>query len=93
MKKKGLLLFGAIVLMGTIILLVWFLFPQKEKKLQISKTELKEVKQTIDLKILRYDLDLYRLDQNQLEEGIQKLAKKYPRYLIDDKAFENPQMD
>lgn len=92
MKKKGLLLFGAIVLMGAIILLVWFLFPQKEKKLQISKTELKEVKQTIDLKILRYDLDLYRLDQNQLEEGIQKLAKKYPRYLIDDKAFENPQM-
>ncbi|HPE40700.1 MAG TPA: DUF2268 domain-containing putative Zn-dependent protease [Bacteroidales bacterium] len=92
MKKKGFIIGSVILLFGSIFLLTWFFWPKKEKKLQINKTELKEVKQKIDLKILRYDLDLYSLNQNQLEVGIKTLSEKYPRYLIDEKAFENPQM-
>lgn len=92
MRKKGIYIIGVIVLLVLTTILVWFLWPEKEKKLQISKSELKETKKKIKILILRYDQDLFNLNQNQLEEGIKQLSNKYPNYLIDDQAYKDPQL-
>jgi len=90
--KKKLIIISVIVVLLVSAVLVWFLWPEKEKKLQIPKTELNQAKRNFKLQILRYDQDLFKINQNQLEEGIKQLAKKYPSYLIDKNAYQNPQL-
>jgi hypothetical protein len=90
--KKKLIIISVIVVLLVLAVLVWFLWPEKEKKLQIPKTELNQAKRNFKLQILRYDQDLFKINQNQLEEGIKQLAKKYPSYLIDKNAYQNPQL-
>mgnify|MGYP003585691785 CR=1 FL=1 len=91
MKKKIIIISVVCVLLLSAAL-VWFFWPQKEKKLQIPKSELNEAKRNFKLQILRYDQDLMKINQNQLEEGIRQLADKYPSYLIDKNAYQNPQL-
>lgn len=91
MKKKWIII-SIIVLLLISAVLVWFFWPEKEKKLQIPKTELNQAKRNFKLQILRYDQDLFKIDQNHIEEGIKQLAHKYPSYLIDKNAYQNPQL-
>lgn len=90
--KKKLIIISVVFILLISAVFVWFFWPEKEKKLQIPKTELIRAKRNFKLQILRYDQDLFQIDQNQIEEGIQKLANKYPSYLIDKKAYQNPQL-
>lgn len=90
--NKKLIIIGVVVLLLISAVLAWVFWPQKEKKRQIPKSELNEVKRNFKLQILRYDQDLMKINQNQMEEGIRLLANKYPSYLIDKNAFQNPQL-
>lgn len=90
--KKKLIISGILFVLLLAAVLAWFFWPEKEKKLQIPKTELNQAKRNVKLQVSRYDQDLFKIDQNHLEEGIQQLAKKYPSYLIDKNAYQNPQL-
>jgi hypothetical protein len=92
MKKKQIIIVSSILLLITISLLTWMFWPKAERKNQISNIELKKVQKKIDLKILRYDQDVFQLDVNNISDGVMKLSEKYPEILIDKTISSNPEM-
>jgi hypothetical protein len=59
---------------------LFFLFIVKNNapKNNVSVAEFKEAKKQLDIRILRYEQDLFSLDMNNLREGVKLLSKKYP---------------
>jgi len=82
-----------IVAIFTLLSTVFALFTVKNKtpKNNISASELKEAKKQLDIRILRYEDDLFALDLNNLQEEVAELSKKYPSFLIDADIWQEPQ--
>lgn len=91
MKKKQIIITTTIVVLVAISILMWIFWPETERKNQISTSELKDAQKNIDVKILRYDQDIFNLDVNNLSEGVIKLTEKYPTYLIDKSICTHPE--
>lgn len=92
MKKKIILIISAVIVITITITLLLFFLPEKERKNQVSQSDLKEVKKNVHINILRYDQDLFDLDVNKINESILKLSEKYPPYLIDKSICTKPEM-
>lgn len=83
MSKPTLLLLviGLIITLLCIVLLI--VLKPKTSKNNISNSELIDSKKNVEIRILRYDKDLFALDINNLEKGIESLSKIYPPLLIE----------
>lgn len=92
MKKKLIFIIAVLIAAIAVAVLLFIFWPEKERKDQVSPSELKEVKKNIKINILRYDQDLFNLDMNHINETILKLSEKYPKYLIDKSVCTNPEM-
>lgn len=79
----------AIIIIAVIIVILW---PEKERKNQVSQIELNGVKNKVKITILRYDQDLFNIDMNEINTSVLKLAEKYPPYLIDKNICTNPEL-
>jgi hypothetical protein len=64
----------------------------KRAKNNISIVELREAKKQFQLRILRYEKDLFSLDMNHLSKEIERLSKRYPTWLIEPGIWDNPEM-
>lgn len=89
MKKKQIIIIISLALIAVLVS-TWVFWPASERKNQVSTSELKKIQKTIDLKILRYDQDIFNLNHNNLSDGVIKLSEKYPSYLIDKSICTNP---
>jgi len=58
----------------------------------ISAKELKEVKQHLNISVLRYEKDLFSLDVNNLPREVEQLSKIYPPYLIEPDIWNDPNL-
>jgi len=81
-----------IIAIFTILSALFILFTVKNKtpKNNISATELKEAKKQLNIRILRYEEDIFALDLNNLQEEVAELSKKYPAFLIDADIWQEP---
>jgi len=75
------------ILLVIIIIISAFFIVIKVKnnipKNNITKTELKAVKEDVNIRFLRYEKDLFSLDLNKLPQEVEKLSKIYPPTLIE----------
>ncbi len=85
-KKKIIISVVVVALLVTGVLFFVFRTP-KERKHQISASELKEAKKQVHLHILRYDQDVFKVNPNHFAQGISMLSQKYPSFLIDPQLF------
>ena len=85
-KKKIIISVVIVALLVTGVLFFVFRTP-KERKLQISASELKEAKKQVQLNILRYDQDVFKVNPEHFAQGISMLSQKYPPFLIDPQLF------
>lgn len=92
MKNKKIFIIITVIAILVIAIVSVFFWPEKERKLQVSQSELKEVKKRIQIDIQRYDQDLFGMDMNQLNSEVLKLAEKYPTYLIDKNICTSPEL-
>lgn len=94
MNKKIIFTCIAVVVVLTIVISLFFSLKNKEnqRKFKVHKTELSTIKNKINIEIIRYEKDLFELDINDLESGVQKLSEKYPEELVQEGAWSNPQM-
>jgi len=72
---------------------VFFLFIVKNKppKNNITPSELKEAKKQLNIRILRYEEDLFSLNMNNLQKEVAELSKKYPSFLIEPDIWAEPE--
>jgi len=84
--------FWIIIVIFALLSAVFFLFIVKNKtpKNNISTAELKEAKKQLNIRILRYEEDLFSLDLNNLQNEVAELSKKYPSFLIAPDIWEDP---
>jgi len=59
------------------------------KQQQVSEKEILEIKKSVELKILRYEQDIFSLDTTDLTSGIARLETIYPDFLIAKNAHQN----
>jgi len=85
--------FWIIIAIFTVLSALFVVFAVKNKspKNNISASELKEAKKQLNIRILRYEEDLFALDVNNLQKEVAILAKKYPSFLIDPDIWQEPQ--
>ena len=89
-KKKILIIAGSVIVVALAVVLVFWLVNRNKKEKHEGlnqrkyQVEAKAVQDTIEdlyqktnVKILRFDQDVYHLDTNALQDGIRKLGKKY----------------
>lgn len=62
------------------------------KQQQVSQKEILELKNNVNLKILRYEQDVFSLDTADLTSGIARLETVYPDFLIGKNAHQNPEL-
>jgi hypothetical protein len=86
--------FSIIIVIFVLITAFFYLFFVKNNstKNNITNAELKEAKKQVQLRILRYEKDLFSLDINNLPKEIERLSSKYPPYLIEPNIWNNPMM-
>lgn len=89
MKKK--LIFGIVI--GVLLLLaVGIVFwhyrssakTDNTRKKQVPASEVNKIERQMNIRIKRYEKDLFSLDTNHLAEGLQRISKEYPSLLIED---------
>ena len=103
-KKKILIVVGSVIVVAlAVVLVLWLVNRNKKEKhegLNQRKYELEEgeahdavedLYQKTQVKILRFDQDVFHLDTNSLQEGIRELGKKYNGIFIDSTAWHYPQ--
>lgn len=103
-KKKILIIAGSVIVVALAVVLVFWLVNRNKKEKHEGlnqrkyQVEAKAVQDTIEdlyqktnVKILRFDQDVYHLDTNALQDGIRKLGKKYHGIFIDSTAWHYPQ--
>ncbi|MCL2434768.1 MAG: hypothetical protein FWD09_01355 [Lentimicrobiaceae bacterium] len=85
--------FWIVVAIFTVLSAIFVVFTVKKKppKNNISASELKEAKKQVNIRILRYEEDLFSLDMNNLQKGVAALSKKYPSFLVDPDIWQEPQ--
>jgi len=90
LKKK---IFLPIIAIIAFILVFFFGFYMIKNvpKNNISASELKKTKKQLDLKISRYEKDLFSLDIDNLSEEIKRLSKIYPPLLIEPDIWNDTQ--
>jgi hypothetical protein len=70
---------------------VVFIVNNDPSKNKITSSQLKEIQKELDITILRYDLDLFSLNVNNLAEEVKKLSGKYPPSIIEPDIWNNPE--
>jgi hypothetical protein len=99
-KKKLFWILGAVVvLVAAVLLTIWLICRNKkveheglnQRKYQVEEKAvqdtIEEIAKNINVKVIRFDQDVYHLDTNHLQEGIRKLGKKYHGIFIDSTAW------
>ena len=56
------------------------------------KEELEGILKNLDVKVIRYDQEVYKVDTNNLQEEIRKLGLKYHDIFVDSTAWHDPAM-
>jgi len=74
-----------IIVILALLLTLFLLFFVKNNtpKNNISSAELREAQKQLNIRILRYEQDLFSLDVNNLQKEIERLSKIYPPLLIE----------
>lgn len=69
---------------------------KKEKPVEVTKPKLTEEQtkaaKNVEIKILRYEQDLFNMDRNHMAEGFKALYGKYPNNIIANGAWNNTEM-
>lgn len=65
--------------------------PVDVAKPNLTAEQVKKAK-NVEIKILRYEQDLFSMDKNNLAEGFKALYGKYPENIIANGAWNNPEM-
>jgi hypothetical protein len=68
------------------------LVKKNSSKNNISTVELREAKKQFQIRLLRYEKDLFSLDVNHLSLEIERLSKIYPSWLIEPGIWNDPAM-
>lgn len=90
MKKKYLIiLISCIIVIGVGITLL-LTNKKEETTIEIPSKEVKTKEQEIDLKILRYEEDVFNIDKNNVEKELLRLSKIYP-FFIPAEQIQNPE--
>ncbi|MCL1850219.1 MAG: hypothetical protein FWF70_02265 [Bacteroidetes bacterium] len=91
MKLKPLILWFIIAIFALLSAIFFLLFVKKDTpKNNINSKALKEAQQSLNICILRYENDLFSLDMNNLQKGVERLSKIYPSYLIEPGIWNVP---
>ncbi len=64
----------------------------KERKQDVSTSEIKKVRDQSEFEILRYEKDVFALDLNDLSSGLETLTRKYYPELVADEVWNDPGM-
>jgi hypothetical protein len=75
--------FLTIIAIIVLLFVFYFLFMVKNNlpKNNISASELMEAKKQLNINLLRYEEDLFSLDQNNLAKEVERLSQKYPQFI------------
>jgi len=70
----------------------FFLVKNKTSKNNIPLATLNEVKKQLQIRLLRYDHDIFSVDIHNLPKEMERLSKKYPPSLIEPNIWNDPGM-
>jgi hypothetical protein len=71
---------------------VLFIVKKQPAKNNITAAQLKEAKEQLDIRLLRYEQDLFSLDMNNLQSEIERLSNIYPPLLIEPDVWKDEAM-
>jgi hypothetical protein len=97
MKRKIWISLGVVVFVIAVALTV-FIVKNKNKngdnnrKYEVKKRELSEVRKRVHFSIHRYEKALFELNRDSLATGIERLSHIYPAQLIAKNVWQNPQL-
>jgi hypothetical protein len=97
MKRKIWIALWAVVVMVAVVVIVFIVKnrPIEEgnnRKYEVKKSELSEVRKRVHLSIKRYEKALFELNRDSLAAGIERLSHSYPTLLIAENVWQNPEM-
>jgi hypothetical protein len=97
MKRKIWIALWAVVVMVAVVLIVFIvknrpIEEENNRKYEVKKSELSEVRKRVHLSIKRYEKALFELNRDSLASGIERLSHSYPTLLIAENVWQNPEM-
>ncbi|MDR2979768.1 MAG: DUF2268 domain-containing protein [Bacteroidales bacterium] len=91
MKKKTIIILSAILLLVGGIIAIFFLNKKETgRKYEVKHKQLTPIKETLQIKINRYEQDIFAIDTANLAQGMERLHATYPDILIEEGSWENP---